>query len=112
MATVVSSAPRLYTKAVHTGYKRNRVNHDNNTSLLMLEGVQTRAETAFYMGKRVAFVYKAKKADAKGSHVRYIWGKITRPHGNSGMVRAQFRSNLPAKTLGATLRVMLFPSNI
>merc|ERR1711916_68412 len=104
--------PRTYVKAVHVGYKRSKVAQYPNTSLLKLEGCQTRKATDFYLGKRVAYVYKGEKKDKKGSRVRYIWGRITRPHGNSGLVRANFKSNLPPKSFGAPVRVMLFPSKI
>jgi large subunit ribosomal protein L35Ae len=57
-------------------------------------------------------VYKASKKDSKGSKLRAIWGKVTRSHGNSGKVRAQFKRNLPGEALGKELRIMLFPSSI
>lgn len=85
----------------------------------------------FYLGKKVAFVYRVQR-EVRGTKIRVIWGKVTRPHGmpmvlpargydtehshdctgNSGVVRAQFRRNLPPKSFGASVRVMLYPSSI
>ncbi|KXS94611.1 hypothetical protein AC578_7047 [Pseudocercospora eumusae] len=100
---------RLYGK--HISYKRGKRNTDPNTSLILIEGVDDSKAASFYLGKRVAYVYRAKK-EVRGTKIRVIWGKVTRTHGNSGVVRAQFRHNLPSKSFGAMVRIMLYPSSI
>ncbi|GAB2282970.1 60S ribosomal protein L35a-1, variant 2 [Dionaea muscipula] len=90
---------------------RSKSNQYPNTSLIQIEGVNTKEEVSWYQGKRMAFIYKA-KAKNNGSHYRCIWGKVIRPHGNSGVVRAKFKTNLPPKSMGAKVRVFMYPSNI
>lgn len=102
---------RLFVKARHMGYRRAKHAQTPTTSILELENVSSATEAASYLGKRVAFVYRAKKA-VNGSKTRAIWGKITRPHGSSGKVRAQFKTPLPPQSFGSAVRVMLYPSSI
>lgn len=77
---------------------RSKSNQYPNTSLLQIEGVNSKDEVSWYQGKRLAYIYKA-KVKKNGSHYRCIWGKVVRPHGNSGIVRAKFKSNLPPKSM-------------
>eukprot|EP00040_Diaphanoeca_grandis_P038136 m.255862 g.255862 ORF g.255862 m.255862 type:complete len:119 (-) comp33956_c0_seq1:228-584(-) len=118
MSEKSSVTKRLYAKGKFMGFQRNHHYQRHGTSIVRIEGVTDKASTEFYLGKRIAFVYQAKVAKAnKGHHegsskVRVIWGKVTRAHGTSGAVRAQFRVNLPQKAFGASLRVMLYPSRV
>jgi len=102
---------RLYTKGIILGYQRGQRNQNPGTTLVKIEGVNKRNETEFYMGKRIAFIYRAKKkvkkhGDTTASKYRVLWGRVTRPHGNTGVVRAKFRRNVTPKSFGATVRVV------
>lgn len=64
---------RLYSKGRVLGHKRGKRNSRPNTSLIQIEGVATKEEAQFYLGKRIAYVYRAKR-EVNGSKVRVIWG--------------------------------------
>jgi large subunit ribosomal protein L35Ae len=102
---------RLYVKGRHLSYQRSRHTTKSSTSLIKIEGVDDTNAARFYQGKKIAYVYRAQK-EIRGTKIRVIWGKVTRPHGNSGVVRAKFTSPLPTKSFGASVRVMLYPSSI
>jgi len=102
---------RLYVKGTVLGYKRGQNNQYPNTSLVKIQGVDTKEEVDFYLGKKMAYVYRAQTAK-NGSKFRVIWGKVRRAHGVKGVVRCRFTHNLPPKSFGARVRVMLYPSNI
>ncbi len=82
---------------------RSKVQQNENQAILRLEGVKDRTATQYYFGKRVVSVSKS------GKSFKTSWGRISRAHGNNGVVLARFAKNLPARAIGSTLRVMLFP---
>lgn len=60
--------------------KLRRRNTNPNTSLIKIEGVDDRKAASFYLGKRIAYVYRGKR-EIRGTKIRVIWGKVTRTHG-------------------------------
>ena len=103
------SAPvRLWVKSKFLGFRRNRELQKPNQALLQLEGVNNREDVNYYLGKRVVYIYKA-PTKAAGSKFRTIWGRVAKAHGGKGVVIAKFSPNLPARAMGSTLRVMLYP---
>lgn len=57
---------------------RSKSDQYTNTSLIKIHGVESKKEVDFYLGKRIAYIYKAKTV-RKGTRFRVIWGKVCRP---------------------------------
>ena len=58
---------RLYVKGAICSFKRSgTATQYENQNIMKIQGVQDRASTAFYLGKKVAYVYKA-QTEKKGS---------------------------------------------
>eukprot|EP00803_Ostreobium_quekettii_P006948 evm.model.scf_1246.6 EVM.evm.TU.scf_1246.6 scf_1246:33774-35161(+) len=110
---ILSCCGRLFVEGRFIGYKRSKVKQRTQWALLNIDGVASKEEAVWYQGKYAAYVYKAltKKGKEKMTK-RVIWGKVCRPHGNKGVVRARFKKNLPSQAMGKKIRVMLYPSNI
>jgi large subunit ribosomal protein L35Ae len=67
------------------------------------------AGARFYLGKRVAYVFRAKN-NVNNTRFRVHWGTVIKTHGHYGAVRVSFRKNLPPRAMGAKVRVMLYPN--
>merc|ERR1711974_130374 len=108
--TKTDNKTRLYSKGVFLGYRRSLRGQMTHTSLVKIEGINDKNDTSFYLGKRVAYCYRA--ANQKKGKSRVIWGKVTASHGNNGVVRTKFKRNLPPRAMGDRIRVMLYPSRV
>jgi len=102
------SEPKLYVPATFVSFRRSKRSINPNQALLEIEGVNTKEDAKWYIGKKVASIVKG---EHKGEE-KINWGVVTQEHGNSGVVRAKFERNLPPQMLGKQVRVMLYPSNI
>lgn len=92
---------RLWVKSKFVGYRRSKVRQNINQCLVKVQGLADRKDADFYFGKRIVYIYKAIKKTHNTKHkYKTIWGRISKAHGNNGMVIARFNRNLPPKAIG------------
>lgn len=139
LLTWLSLCCRLYSKGRILGHKRAKRNTRPNTTLVQIEGVATKEDAQFYLGKvRITAVtgphldtysvlaycirLPGKEEDRGFQCPRYLgvckifisathllialYRRVTRSHGNSGVVKSKFRSNIPPHAFGASVRVV------
>ncbi|TFF86529.1 50S ribosomal protein L35ae [Candidatus Thorarchaeota archaeon] len=78
-------------RGVVTSYRRSKHLQHPNQVILLFDGISSRSEAATIVGRKVEWV---------SDTGREFLGKILAPHGNSGAVRAKFRTNLPGQAIG------------
>ena len=83
------------------------MNIDHNQVLLSIEGCKEKTDTEFYLGKKCVLIRKSNKKK-NNTKYRTTWGKVLAAHGSNGVVRAKFKKNLPPKSIGGPIRVMLY----
>jgi large subunit ribosomal protein L35Ae len=86
-------------KALILSFRRGRHTQRTNQFLLQVNGADTRAKASQYIGRRVVWT-------APGRLKKQIFGKITTPHGNNGVLRARFSRGLPGTAVGKRVELL------
>ena len=100
---------RLYQNGIFTGFRRGKTTQTEANALITVENCHDKAGARWYLGKRVAYVFKGKKS-VNNTKFRVRWGKVVNTHGHQGKIRVAFRKNLPPHAMGARVKIMLYPN--
>ena len=104
-----SQPVRLYHKGVFTGFRRSKTTQNSSQALIQIANCKDKSQAKWYLGKRVAYVFKV-KSTVNNTRYRVSWGKVINTHGHLGSVRCSFRKNLPPRAMGGPVRIMLYPN--
>merc|ERR1719223_2369440 len=74
----VGAPVRLYQRGKFTGFRRARMSQNSNQALVQVESCNDKASAKFYLGKRVAYIYKVKNT-SNNTRYRCMWGKSSTP---------------------------------
>jgi large subunit ribosomal protein L35Ae len=100
---------RLYQKGIFTSFRRTKDHQQENQALVAIKNCNDLQGARFYLGKRVAYIYKV-KTTSNNTRYRCKWGTVMATHGTSGMVRVKFSKNITGSARGSSVRVMLYPN--
>lgn len=92
----IMSAKKAEQEATVLNFRRGRHNQHVNQFLLEVDGIDSRKKAVKLVGRKVVWTSPAKKE---------IKGKITAPHGNSGVLRARFEKGLPGTALMEKVKI-------
>ena len=53
--SIIGKPPRLYLRGVFTGFRRGKTTQDENHALVKIEGLNSRKEVSYYLGKRLVY---------------------------------------------------------
>lgn len=84
-------------RGVVVSYRRGKELQHPNQVILVFDSVKTRSEASALVGRKVKWT-----TDSNNE----ILGKVLGPHGNSGAVRAKFRTNLPGQAIGTPVALI------
>lgn len=77
-------------------YRRGKHLQHPNQVILIFDDINSRSEAAALVGQKVKWISESE---------RDFLGKVLGVHGNSGAVRAKFRTNLPGQAIGTPVYV-------
>ncbi|TXT56637.1 MAG: 50S ribosomal protein L35Ae [Candidatus Thorarchaeota archaeon] len=84
-------------RGVVVSYRRGKHLQHTNQVILIFDEIGSRNEAAVLIGRKIKWTSDVGKE---------FLGKVLAVHGNSGAVRAKFRTNLPGQAIGTPVHIV------